>query len=51
MKDNEGRIDESYSTFFNETSGGKHVPRALFIDLEPSVIGEFFIFTLFNVTD
>jgi len=30
--------DDSFSTFFSETSGGKHVPRAIFIDLEPGVI-------------
>uniref|UniRef100_A0A673UGK6 Tubulin alpha chain n=1 Tax=Suricata suricatta TaxID=37032 RepID=A0A673UGK6_SURSU len=28
----------SFSTFFSETRAGKHVPRALFVDLEPSVI-------------
>jgi tubulin alpha len=32
--------DDSFSTFFSETAGGKHVPRAVFIDLEPTVIGE-----------
>jgi tubulin alpha len=32
--------DTSFSTFFNETGSGKHVPRAVFIDLEPSVIGQ-----------
>ncbi|CAH0555519.1 unnamed protein product [Brassicogethes aeneus] len=32
--------DISYNTFFNETGGGKHVPRAIFIDLEPSVVDE-----------
>lgn len=32
--------DDSYNTFFSETVTGKHVPRAVFIDLEPSVIGE-----------
>ena len=32
--------DESFSTFFSETEGGKHVPRALYLDLEPNVIGE-----------
>ena len=31
--------DESYMTFFNETGAGKHVPRAVFIDLEPTVLG------------
>ena len=32
--------DDSFNTFFSETSSGKHVPRAIFIDLEPSVIGK-----------
>ncbi|XP_017251348.1 tubulin alpha-3 chain [Daucus carota subsp. sativus] len=32
--------DDSFGTFFSETSSGKHVPRAVFVDLEPSVIGE-----------
>ncbi|CAG9938194.1 hypothetical protein V2G26_014349 [Clonostachys chloroleuca] len=30
----------SFETFFTETSGGKHVPRSLFIDLDPSPIDE-----------
>ena len=38
--DSVGVADDSFNTFFSETSGGKHVPRALFIDLEPSVVGE-----------
>jgi len=32
--------DDSFSTFFTETGAGKHVPRAVFVDLEPSVIDE-----------
>ena len=36
----EGKFDDSYSTFFSETGTGKHVPRALFVDLEPSVVDE-----------
>nr|XP_045621488.1 tubulin alpha-1 chain-like isoform X1 [Procambarus clarkii] len=32
--------DDSYNTFFSETRTGKHVPRAVFIDLEPTVIDE-----------
>lgn len=32
--------DDSFSTFFNETSSGKHVPRAVFVDLEPTVVGK-----------
>jgi tubulin alpha len=32
--------DDSFNTFFSETSSGKHVPRAIFLDLEPTVIDE-----------
>ena len=32
--------DDSFSTFFSETGTGRHVPRAVFVDLEPTVIGE-----------
>merc|ERR1711892_1444417 len=32
--------DDSFSTFFSKTGGGKHVPRAFFVDLEPTVIDE-----------
>ena len=35
-----GGGDDSFNTFFSETSSGKHVPRSVFVDLEPSVIGE-----------
>ena len=35
-----GRGDDSYSTFFSETGAGKHVPRAIMVDLEPTVIGK-----------
>ncbi|OAF70079.1 hypothetical protein A3Q56_02168 [Intoshia linei] len=34
------RTDDSFTTFFSETSQGKHVPRAIFLDLEPTVIQE-----------
>ena len=34
-----GSVDDSFSTFFSETGGGKHVPRAIFVDLETTVIG------------
>ncbi|KAH9991370.1 hypothetical protein BJV77DRAFT_1008047 [Russula vinacea] len=27
-------------TFFSETSSGKHVPRSLYIDLEPNIVDE-----------
>jgi len=31
---------DSCSTFFNETGSGQRVPRAVFVDLEPTVIGK-----------
>ena len=31
---------DTFSTFFNETQAGKHVPRAIYVDLEPTVIGK-----------
>jgi hypothetical protein len=34
-----GIEDHSYNTFFSETHSGKHVPRAVLVDLEPTVIG------------
>jgi hypothetical protein len=34
-----GGGDDSFNTFFSETGLGKHVPRAVFVDLEPTVIG------------
>jgi len=36
-----GGGDDSFNTFFSETGAGKHVPRAVMVDLEPSVIGKF----------
>ncbi|RUS82403.1 hypothetical protein EGW08_009855 [Elysia chlorotica] len=35
-----GGGDDSFNTFFSETGTGKHVPRAIFVDLEPSVVDE-----------
>ncbi|NWX46466.1 TBA protein, partial [Steatornis caripensis] len=32
--------DDSFTTFFNETVTGKHVPRAVMVDLEPTVVDE-----------
>ena len=32
--------DDSFNTFFYETGNGKHIPRAVFVDLEPTVIDE-----------
>ncbi|GIY42431.1 tubulin alpha-1C chain [Caerostris extrusa] len=35
-----GTGDDSFNTFFSETGAGKHVPRAVFVDLEPTVVDE-----------
>merc|ERR1712025_1448673 len=35
-----GGGDDSLNTFFSETGAGKHVPRAVFVDLEPTVVDE-----------
>jgi len=35
-----GSCDDSFNTFFSETGAGKHVPRAIFMDLEPTVVDE-----------
>ncbi|XP_055011425.1 tubulin alpha chain-like isoform X2 [Boleophthalmus pectinirostris] len=35
-----GGGDDSFNTFFSETGAGKYVPRAVFVDLEPTLIDE-----------
>ncbi|KAB0803189.1 hypothetical protein PPYR_00159 [Photinus pyralis] len=35
-----GGGDDSFNTFFSETGAGKHVPRAVMVDLEPTVVDE-----------
>ena len=35
-----GEGDDSFNTFFSETGAGKHVPRAVLVDLEPTVVGK-----------
>ncbi|XVF67408.1 hypothetical protein PTKIN_Ptkin10aG0118600 [Pterospermum kingtungense] len=35
-----GRGDDVFNTFFSVTGSGKHVPHAVFLDLEPTVIDE-----------
>lgn len=37
-----GRGDDFFNTIFRQTGAGKHVPKAEFIDLEPTVIDEVF---------
>ena len=34
------QTDDSFGTFFAQTGAGKHVPRAIFVDLEPTVVDE-----------
>jgi len=36
----DGKTDDAFCTFFSETGAGKHVPRCVFVDLEPNVIDE-----------
>jgi len=31
---------DAFNTFFSEPGAGKHVPRSVFLDLEPTVINE-----------
>merc|ERR1712178_331809 len=35
-----GGGDDAFNTFFSETGAGKHVPRCIYLDLEPTVIDE-----------
>ena len=35
-----GEGDDAFNTFFSETGAGKHVPHAVFVDLEPTMIDE-----------
>ena len=44
-----GGYDDSFTTFFSSTGTGKYVPRAIFVDLEPTVIGELNIRSHFSV--
>ncbi|KAF7332060.1 Tubulin alpha chain [Mycena kentingensis (nom. inval.)] len=38
--DSPSHSDSGFSTFFSETGSGKHVPRSLYVDLEPGVIDD-----------
>ena len=40
MPYDKAQADDSFSTFFTETGAGKYVARAVFMDLEPSVVNE-----------
>jgi len=39
---------DSSSTFFSETGSGQRVPRAIFVDLEPTVIGSNLLYLSFT---
>ena len=41
-----GAFDDSFNTFFAETGAGKHVPRAVMIDLEPNVVGTYWVLSV-----
>src|SRR5271155_4168009 len=41
-----GGGDDAFNTFFSETGAGKHVPRAVFVDLEPTVVDEVTVATI-----
>ncbi len=43
-KESNSIADEAFTTFFNETAHGKHVPRAVYVDLEPTVVGNYITF-------
>ena len=45
----EEAADDSFSTFFSETGSGKHVPRAVFVDLEPTVVDEVHTFRFLTI--
>ncbi|XP_045137689.1 tubulin alpha-2 chain-like [Portunus trituberculatus] len=40
LAENDVTANDSFSTFFSETGSGKHVPRTVFVDLEPSVVDQ-----------
>merc|ERR1719430_2352461 len=40
MMEESKEANGSFSTFFSETGSGKYVPRAVFVDLEPTVVDE-----------
>ena len=42
-----GPDDNSFTTLFSESESGKYVPRAVFMDTEPTVVGKCSHFNLF----
>lgn len=46
--DKQNQVDDSFSTFFSETGTGRHVPRAIMVDLEPTVVGNCVVICLLS---
>lgn len=42
VQPNDGDTDNCYCTFFAETESGRVVPRSIFVDTEPTVVGKLF---------
>jgi len=40
MPSDKEKSNDSFDTFFSHTGAGKHVPRCIFVDLEPTVVDE-----------
>lgn len=40
QRESDKKVDDSHGTFFSQTGNGKHVPRAIMVDLEPTVIDQ-----------
>lgn len=40
LKEEEENKQQSLQAFFSESNNGKHVPRAIYVDLEPTVLDE-----------
>lgn len=40
MQERAPQPDNTFSTFFTETGAGKHIPRAVYVDMEPGVCDE-----------
>ena len=45
-----GHDEDSINTFFSETDSGKHVPRAVFVDLEPTVVGKLLKYRCYSMS-
>jgi hypothetical protein len=38
----------TYNTFFSETPAGRHIPRAVLVDLEPTILGMYIKILIFS---